>query len=47
MFKFIVTCHTLDCKNAEVKVPMETDSDSIMFICGPCSNLITDIERLA
>jgi hypothetical protein len=47
MFNFIVTCHSLGCINADIKIPMESESDNIMFICGPCSNLITDIERLS
>jgi len=45
MFNFIVTCHTLGCVNEGKKIPMTTETDSIVFMCGPCNNVISDIER--
>lgn len=40
--KHIVTCHTAGCANEEVGV--ELIDPAQVVLCGPCQQIITDIE---
>jgi hypothetical protein len=38
---YLVTCHISGCENDGVAIPITTDADQ--FMCGPCSQIITDV----
>ena len=40
-----VTCHTQNCENSEITIPVISLENSIV-ICGVCSQEITDIEEM-
>lgn len=39
----LVTCRTAGCENADHPITVLIDPDSPIVICGPCSQLITDV----
>jgi len=40
---FIVVCHTKDCLNAEMSIEAPSVKDNPQFMCGVCSQSITDV----
>lgn len=42
-----VTCHTEECPNRDVAIDVGGSLEDPYVICGPCGQLITDIQKLS
>lgn len=45
--KYVATCRTEGCGNAGYPIPVFADTVDPAVACGPCGNLITDLEVVA
>lgn len=43
MITYILTCHTEGCVNKDAAIPLAVQPDVNNFICGGCSQQITDV----
>lgn len=43
---YVVTCHTDDCINNNLAIPIPAPTINPFFVCGGCTNQITDIEMV-
>lgn len=41
--EFDVTCHSIDCENANITIRVNAVADNPFVICGPCGNQIEDV----
>lgn len=41
---YLLTCHTEGCENCDITIELITDAEA--FMCGACSQMITDIQPI-
>lgn len=41
---YFLTCHTVGCENCDITIELATDADQ--FMCGACSQMITDVTAV-
>lgn len=45
-FNYEVTCHTENCENGEITIPVISPDMDFNVVCGVCGQEITDIKKL-
>lgn len=40
---YVVTCRVESCENGNIAIPIEAPAENPFFICGVCTQQITDV----
>jgi len=43
---YVVICKTTNCENGDYKIEVSAPTENPFFICGVCSNQITNIQLI-